>query len=40
MCVIIKKTIQIENRRTPLQMALIASERFGISMLELGKRMG
>lgn len=40
MCVIIKKTMQTENRWTPLQMALTASERFGISMLGLGKRMG
>ncbi len=32
--------MQTENRRTPLQMALTASEWFGISMLELGNRMG
>ena len=35
----IRRTLRIREG-DPLQMALTASEQFGISMLELGKRMG
>ena len=35
----IRRTLRIREG-DPLQMTLTASEQFGISMLELGKRMG